>query len=211
MCIKHCWKKIIKVQTNLPCFQVHSNIVFVSLIPQPLLPAQQMFPSKSKGMRSFFFLFWLRENCGEPENPTVDWRVERISFSSQLPFAGLRSPNPKRPWERGTEWVSNFWPREEWRERPTLSHSPPSSHRSRGKITSCTQFYPPNMGLDGVFSLEDPTVKAYVFYGSILVAKTGLMSFWTARHRLPNRVGLLVDQICWIARVVRPCVQTWRF
>ena len=38
-------------------------------------------------------------------------------------------------------------------------------------------------------NLDDRLLAAYIFYGSILVLKTFLMSFLTARQRIKNKVG----------------------
>ena len=39
-------------------------------------------------------------------------------------------------------------------------------------------------------TVDDRLLAAYVFYGSILMLKTSLMSFLTARHRIKNKVSV---------------------
>lgn len=39
-------------------------------------------------------------------------------------------------------------------------------------------------------TVDDRLLAAYVFYGSILMLKTSLMSFLTARHRIKNKVSI---------------------
>lgn len=56
------------------------------------------------------------------------------------------------------------------------------------EFTAQPGFATVNMGLDAQLSLDNRAVKAYVFYGSVLVLKCILMSFWTARHRIGKKV-----------------------
>ena len=39
-------------------------------------------------------------------------------------------------------------------------------------------------------TVDDRLLAAYVFYGSILMLKTSLMSLLTARHRIKNKVSV---------------------
>lgn len=40
----------------------------------------------------------------------------------------------------------------------------------------------------GTITLDDRLLAAYLFYGSILLMKAWVMSLWTSRHRLVNKV-----------------------